>query len=391
MMKLFAQVNRKLCEKKAQVLLPSVLLVPLFILVVYLLFDLTNLSMTKVQHQYALDNAAYSQMTTVSAYLNAVAMTNGPALYRVMVTYDEKNIQRLDQLDPPCGDDVCPPKVSVFDIFYQGGAFPALENRKEAYHGKPSPESTDWNFQYFAGNGNYWDGTFQASVKEGANPKHAYDGRKDWVKPNPKLPSEPPTLMSLNLIKNYKLHYSEIVKYFSEYLRWAFYLGYIFDNQKYMYQQLTNNAFAFRSGYSVNTGTCKPAECARQSARQLMPYLKINLIPFDLKTIRIQFTDYERFMTDMIEQPLTSGDLNAGRDIYMFAYVDPSSQSVLRRLEKGVVLKQPYKVPSNHFNKDLNTKYKPFTRNTIIMSCPRKGNNCVWPNPLPKYNVYLRP
>ena len=117
-MKLFAQVNRKLCEKKAQVLLPSVLLVPLFILVVYLLFDLTNLSMTKVQHQYALDNAAYSQMTTVSAYLNAVAMTNGPALYRVMVTYDEKNIQRLDQLDPPCGDDVCPPKVSVFDIFY---------------------------------------------------------------------------------------------------------------------------------------------------------------------------------------------------------------------------------------------------------------------------------
>lgn len=344
--------------------------------------------MTKVQHQYALDNAAYSQMTTVSAYLNAVAMTNGPALYRVMITYDEKKIQRLDDVSGSCtSDKLCPPQISVFDIFYRGGAFPGLgAPAQQPNHNTPAAESTDWNFQYYPADGNSWDAAFQ--IEKG---HEAYDGRKSWTTDNPKLPKDPPALMSLNLIKNYKLTYSEVVKYFSEYLRWVFYLGYIFDNQKYMYEQLTNNAFSFRSGYSVNTGTCKPAECARQSARQLMPYLKINLKPFDLQTIRVQFTDYTWGTSDPIEQNLTSGDLNAGRDIYMFAYVAPSSLGVLRRLERGITLKQPYKVPSNHFNKDLNTKYKPFTRNTIIMACPRRGNNCVWPNPLPKYNVYLRP
>ena len=39
----------KLQDRKAQILLPSVLLAPIFILVIYLLFETAKVSMTKVR------------------------------------------------------------------------------------------------------------------------------------------------------------------------------------------------------------------------------------------------------------------------------------------------------------------------------------------------------
>ena len=53
----------KVRERRAQILLPSVLLAPIFILVIYLLFETAKVSNTKIRHQFALDNAAYSQWT----------------------------------------------------------------------------------------------------------------------------------------------------------------------------------------------------------------------------------------------------------------------------------------------------------------------------------------
>ena len=77
--------------------------------------------------------------------------------------------------------------------------------------------------------------------------------------------------------------------------------------------------------------------------------------------------------------------------LFQFAYLEPSSRSKLRTLARGVVLKQPFKLPKNHFNINLEQKYKPYVRNTAVLECPRAGNNCVWPNPLPKYTVTLNP
>ena len=83
-------IQRMLQARRAQLLLPAVLLLPLFVLVIYLLVEVTKVSIAKVRHQFALDNAAYTQMTTVSVFLNAVGLLNGPLPYRVLRTYEEK-------------------------------------------------------------------------------------------------------------------------------------------------------------------------------------------------------------------------------------------------------------------------------------------------------------
>ena len=77
--------------------------------------------------------------------------------------------------------------------------------------------------------------------------------------------------------------------------------------------------------------------------------------------------------------------------LFQFAYLTPSSRSRLKRLEKGVVLKQKFAAPENRFNINVTQRYKPYVRNTVSVSCPRRGNNCVWPNPLPKYSVRISP
>ena len=106
-------------SRQAQILLPAVMLAPIFILVVYLLFETSKLSMTKVRNQFALDNAAYSQMSSTSAYLNSVAWVNGVGPYRVMRTMDSIELK-------PKQNSEMSEKVTVFDVFYRAGALPAI-------------------------------------------------------------------------------------------------------------------------------------------------------------------------------------------------------------------------------------------------------------------------
>lgn len=377
----------KLRERRAQVLLPSVLLVPLFILVVYLLFDLTNLSMSKVQHQFALDNAAYTQVTSVSSYLNAMAMINGPALYRVMISYRDDKVGVDDS-----GKSSHAPEVSVFDLFYRAGLFTSMgpDHEKGINTASPKPESTNWDFAYFPPRGDEKLDRYPMDNQQ--SEWRVYDGHRDWVTPHPKKPQEAVPIMDWDSIYYYKWNQSKLINYMGEVLKWLFFQGNIYESQNYMYHQTTKNAYMFREGYAVNTGDCKPSECAKESARVLAQQLKINTVPFELSDIILYFTDFkDGYHSHWYVYPTQASSLVSGKNLFLFNHFDGASMGRLRNFERGVTLKQAFKTPSNHFRKNLDKKYKPFTRVTVVMSCPRKGNNCVWPNPLPKYNVVLRP
>ena len=76
MMNIPQMIGYTVRSHRAQILLPAVMLAPIFILVVYLLFETSKLSMTKVRQQFALDNATYAQMSVTSGYLNSLAQIN---------------------------------------------------------------------------------------------------------------------------------------------------------------------------------------------------------------------------------------------------------------------------------------------------------------------------
>ena len=375
------RITAKLRERKAQILLPSVLLAPIFILVVYLLFETAKVSMTKVRQQFALDNAAYSQMSAASTYLNAVAAINGPLPYRVMLTLEEPLLPKATKpnLKP----------IPAFELFYQGGAVPTIGPDYETGINKPPvAESTDWGVKYYSG---------ENLDKENGD-------RSGWEKENPTPPDngKPVPMVSKALVDDYYFPATgegnkpdgigivALTHYLETYAR----VGSIYKSQDYVYQQVSKNAIMFREAYFLNVNDCKRSDCARQSAAHLRQLLELKTEPFDINEMQIYFSESSYKMGYHAKSygiTLKAVELFNGEKLFQFAYLDPSSRNKLKMLSRGVQLKQPFKLPRNYFNINLEQKYKPYVRNRVFLSCPRSNNNCVWPNPLPKYNITLEP
>lgn len=371
---LIAKIVWKLKDRKAQILLPSVLLAPIFILVIYLLFEMVKVSATKIREQFALDNAAYSQMSSVSTYLNSVAMVNGPLPYRVFQYYKDQKIAGTSNAPEP--------QISVFDVFYKGGGVPSIgPDYETGINPPPAPESTDWGIRFY-------DGPY---INQNAS-------RKGWEKEQPTVDitgGDPVPIISEELVKKY--HFTQqpyglraIVQYLQTYLTVG---PGIYEPQRYAYEQTSKNAIMFREAYFLNVRNCKRADCARQSASKIRQFIDLKTVPVELNKLMVYLADSDgpgSMHGGALALPLESKDWG-GKPLFQFAYVDPSSRTKLRTLARGVMLKQNYKLPANHFNINLEQKYKPYVRNEVVLSCPRNNNNCVWPNPLPKYSVTLNP
>ena len=375
------RVQSLLRGRKAQLLLPAVLLLPLFVLVIYLLVEVTKVSIAKVRHQFALDNAAYTQMTTVSVFLNAVALLNGPLPYRVLDTYREPLTLAVGE--PYRGQQ----NITVFDLFFQAGAVPTVASDYEwGRNSPPKPESTDWGVHYAQ-----YDGV-QEKVFPKDDPTEGYD-RSGWEKETPEAIKKPVVLMNKRIVDQYYVSAKQVgLPAIHNYLNTYVQVGDTFNLQKHIYESLIKNAGIFREGYFLNVDDCKKGQCARQSASRLARYLSIPTTrqEADDLVVYVSASDTSGGTGGAIEVPLQMTGMGAD-PLFLFAYVQPTGRNHLRSLKRGISLKQNFPLPKNHFNINLEAKYKPYVTNTVIMSCPRKNNNCVWPNPLPKYNVLLRP
>lgn len=371
----FQYVKHTLHSRRAQILLPAVMLAPIFILVIYLLFETSKLSMTKVRQQFALDNGAYSQMSTTSGYLNAIAMVNGPLPYRVMKTmsYELKPKKNANA-------DKWPQGVTVFDVFYESGAFPAAGPKHNSgpqgaiQNPAPAAESTNWDFQYFNGK------------------------RKNWMKEDPSDAPEDQeekhyVMTSEDISNNYFFGASGAgLTYIKEYATIFIRTGSIYASQNYVYKDTIKNSRMFRESYYLNTRECNRRDCGKQAAETLDRY-ELETKPWEINETGFYVT--ADFAGSTMSSPAYMIKLDMEEIIktklFQFAYLTPSSRNRLKQLAKGIVLKQRFAVPDNRFNINLTQRYQPYVRNTVSVSCPRSGNNCVWPNPLPKYSVKVSP
>lgn len=371
-MKILRRCIWKLQDRKAQILLPSVLLAPIFVLVIYLLFETAKVSMSKVRQQFALDNAAYSQMSSASTYLNAVAMVNGPLPYRVMLYY--ANEAPLLNASEKAQANGLPPQITIFKLFYEGGGIPAIgPDYETGVNPPPAAESIDWGLKYSS--------------------KADTPSRRDWEKEKPAAPpSEHVVMMSKDLLDNYYFPHTMAIPVITQYLTNFAYVRSIYESQSYVYKEVSKNAIMFREAYYLNVNDCKRSECARQSASTIRQFTTLGTIPFEIPQLRFYISDSDKsgVIGSAYHVDFNSRDL-LDKDLFQFAYLNPSSSSKLRTLARGVLLKQSFKLPRNHFNINLEQKYKPYVRTRVQLLCPRSSNNCVWPNPLPKYGVKLEP
>ena len=260
MQTLISRAKDTLHNRRAQLLLPAVLLLPLFVLVIYLLVETTKLSIAKVRHQFALDNAAYTQVTSVSAFLNAVGILNGPLPYRVMLTYDDPVLPAESRVKPPYKGR----KLSVFDLFFRAGAVPTVASDYEWGHNpNPAADSQDWGVHY-------------ARYGELEQPEYKDYDRKNWEKETPEEIKGPIAIMDKEMVDQHyvaakKVGLPAIKGYLNTYVQ----VGDIYNLQETIYKKVIKNAITFRQGYYLNVDDCKLSSCARQSAGHLANYLVI--------------------------------------------------------------------------------------------------------------------
>lgn len=379
-MNISTSIQRTLQNRRAQLLLPAVLLLPLFVLVIYLLVEVTKVSIAKVRHQFALDNAAYAQVSAVSSFLNAVGILNGPLPSRALKTYKEPPLKKVEGMEPFRGKE----DWTVFDLFFQAGAVPTVgfDYDKNALNNPPpKQDSTDWGVHYVQ------RGDWQEGEEE------MYD-RKEWEKENPAEIKDPVQVMNKGMVENHYVAAKQvglpaILAYLTTYIQ----VGDTFNLQKHLYQTLIKGAGTFREGYFLNVDDCKKGECARQSASRLLPFLSIPTKRQETNEIVVYLSasDMAGGTGGAITVPFQMDKDFQASPLFLFAYVEPAGRTRLRALKRGILLKQRFPLPRNHFNIDLAAKYKPYVRATVGLNCPRANNNCVWPNPLPKYGVTLRP
>lgn len=343
-------------NKKAQIVLPAILLIPTILLVIYLLFETTKISREKIRHQFALDTSAFVELTSTSHYLNATAYVNGAFPFRLFRENFEASKQDIVADTENGGSG---PNVSIFDMFYQGGAFPAMSK----YDSSPKDTDVEWQLHYYN------------------------NSRPGWDKENPTVDNDKfYPITSEEIAKNYKAEWNlDSVKL---YLMIYYFLSQIYEDQKKVYNRLTLEGEFFRKGYYLNIGNCKVSECGKEGAKEFKGFTAVT-DPVYIKKISIFYKDPGDGGVKDIRLDMEKDNLFDGK-LFQFAYVDRGFREKLKKLYTGIEVSQPFDAPSNYFNVNL-SKYKPHNHVRVALQCTRQDNNCVWPNPTPKYQVRLFP
>src|SRR6185312_11857343 len=133
-------------SRAGQIFIPAMLMFPTLFLFVYLIYETAKLSREKIRHQFALDAAAFVEMTNYSDFLNRTAYVNGAFPMRI---FEEGYWDFKAECEGKVQN--CSQKTYA-SILYANGAFPHVGG---AYQDGHKPETTlsggQWNIEYEPG------------------------------------------------------------------------------------------------------------------------------------------------------------------------------------------------------------------------------------------------
>ena len=355
--------------RRGQLIIPSVLVVPSLLLFVYLIFETAKLSREKIRHQFAIDSAAFIQMGDYTNLFNRTAYVNGTFPYRVFKEVYEcppnVYVPRTDD-----SGEVCP-----YDMLYKAGNFPKYSGDVS---GEP-PVALDSEGK--------WDIKF-AAARSGMNQ-------------NP--PVVPDTLTLVTEQQGIKLYifWDPVIGIYKFYAQFYTLLGSIEKSQITVFERLTENFNFFRKSYYLNTGECRnnPGGCAEEGVAGF----KANAIRSG-NNFHMHYINKIRFWAKVPQSgipPYYLGKTNPPIDIKLFQLASVDKASLIAA-GRGYEVYQGWDVQSNYFNIDFNklvpcsNMSRPCVHAMVASQCPAMvdgtgDNNCVWPNPTPKYSTRLYP
>ena len=242
---------RFLRGRRGQIAIPALFVLPSLFLFVYLLFETAKLSREKIRHQFALDSAAFIEMTNYSDFLNRSAYVNGAFPQRIFYEgFYNTCIEKKNNTQGDCGTQ----GDRLYNILYKNGAFPRTD---QAPPDQGLDEHPHW-FLQFGGSGS----------GKNNNPPDMGSGRLD--------------LITMQDALDYWLSWDDAQDIYKLYVQIYQLLGSVEDAQFSVFKRLTSDHNFFRKSYWLNTND------AIDAGEQGASYFPPSSYQFNPKPYRIQ-------------------------------------------------------------------------------------------------------
>jgi hypothetical protein len=372
---------RPLRCRRGQLAIPSLFVLPSLFLFVYLLFETAKLSREKIRHQFALDAAAFIEMTNYSDFLNRSAYVNGAFPQRIFYEgFWNTCIEKKDNTSGECGTQ----GDRLYNILYKNGAFP---HNIAGDPSTPLDAMPTWLIR-FGGTGG----------GKNANP--------------PNLGSGTLELLTMQNALDYWLSWDDAQDIYKLYVQIYQLLGSVEDAQYSVFKRLTTDHNFFRKSYWLNTND--DIEDAREGAKFFDNYTfrpRANcvqeLMIYGNKPTNNPFQPYKIWApASPVAMPTTISNCQPSSGLFQMESIPQSDLNAMKTphspgSQYGLIL--PGYPIFQSWGKDSLTKNY-FNVNFLdSVRCPGYGGGpCVhatisvsggklWPNPTPKFQTRLYP
>jgi len=368
-------------SRKGQILIPSILIIPSLLLFIYLIFETTKLSREKIRQQFAVDSAAFIQMGDYTNILNRTAYVNGAFPYRIFKEAYEcmggcgsggNCLKKTDESGSVC----------VYNMLYDAGAIPKYKNDVSGSEATPLDAESKWEIEY-------------------------KDPPRGGINKNP--PSVGNSLMLITSDQGIKIYifWDPAIAIYKFYAQVYTMLGTVEESQMTVFERLTENFNFFRKSYYLNANTQEcvdnPNTCGEDGVKSPGGFRNnkfvrgSNMFVWYLSEImfhaKVPQSGLPPYFLGKTNPPLRM----PGKGLFQLATFSDGALKTVGR--PGYHVYQGWDVSSNYFGVNFNSMVacqetgRPCVHALVATQCPQlsSGNNCVWPNPTPKYQTRLYP
>ena len=382
-------------DRRGQISIPSLFVLPSLFLFVYLIFETAKLSREKIRHQFAVDAAAFIEMTNYSDFLNRSAYVNGAFPQRIFYEgFYNTMIERKDSTRPD----------RLYDILWKNGTFPRWDGRPGD---QPLDNERVWEIKFGGCGGGKNDNPPDMSscgasggtgTGSGGGP---VTGGGVGVGASGRL-----DILTMQDALDYWINWDDAQDIYKLYVQIYQLLGSVEDAQYSVFKRLTSNHNFFRKSYWLNTGD--PINTADFGAGDFnaysfepKPYCIQEVMIYGNKPTSNAFQPYQIWAPNApIQMPTTIANCQPNAGLFQAEAISDSHLQSMRSLHAGLAnhpgwpVIQIWTPPSNYFRVSFNGMVRcaatgttsPCVHATIQLSGGR-----LWPYPTPKFQVKLFP
>jgi hypothetical protein len=362
---------KRLRSRTGQIVIPALMIFPTLCLFVYLIYETAKLSRQKIQHQFAMDAAAFVEMTNYSDFLNRTAYVNGAFPMRI---FEEGYGDFPAECEGKTANCV---KKMYADILYENGAYPRSQSGKHTFTDEAS-----------------WD--------------IAYIDKKNGSSGGPPVLEEPFELFKKENAFEYWHQYDLATEIYKLYVQMYSLLGSVEDAQFSVLKRLSKDHSFIKKSYWMNTGdSIGDAALLANNFGVAMGSFEDSVQPYCQETMDYWgnrhlggsgLQPYTPAHADPIIQLETKAPCSKG--LFQVMYV---KQNMIKKLRDktgdypGLLVWMNWSVPpKNYWNIDFPTLLNQSSpqgnlRTTISLQGDPSSKPAVWPYPTPKFQVRQYP